>query len=726
MREILWFRDIWASNRRMWREVTWRKMVLSLKLFGAFRVQDESGANLVLPTRKTRALLAYLAFMPDTPHPRERLMALLWGDRGERQARQSLNNSLASIRRLGGGNDPSMVDSDGEYVTIHGSAIDTDVHRFQAIRDIDPAAAAALYDGPFLDGLAIAAPAFEEWLNATRSALEAEFADTLQRTAEAAEAKSDIEQAMWSMRRLIALDPLREDAHRLLMRYMYETGDRVGALRQYQVCADILEKELRVSPDTATQAIFEMIRQDASVPEQRSKASRENGDPPAQATSSRTSKTTRQRMVTIFAPLAAIVIAGTIIWLAPWNRSPAPPPGKPSIAVLPFENLSADPTQDYFSDGITEDIITRLARRSDMRVIARMSSFLYRDKSVKAQTVGRNLGVRYLLEGSVQRSADNIRITAQLIEAETGNHLWAQSYDRNFRDIFAIQDEIAGKVAVELAVNLTEGAMARLDFQATDNVEAYDYFLRGVKAFQQGRKRSNMEAGQYFEQAIKLDPKFARAVAWLGMVRYLQRLVLWTDDPDGTLAEMEHLARRAIAIDANSAYGYAVLSKVHLFRRKYDEAMAAGRRAIAIEPANAALYAMSARTSMTAGRLKEATTLVNEMLRLAPRPPIPVLSIESWVHYLSGRYAEAITACQRLLERSKSTGSSAACYRRMIGSYMALGREAEAQAIARTHMTLKPNFSLKRRAKVLKRRPFKDLSWIDTHIERLRRAGLPD
>ena len=234
-------------------------MGLSLKTLGEFVIRDETGKALSLPTRKTRALLAYLAANADKPQQRDRLMALLWGDRGEQQARHSLNQALLSIRRLGNEADVTLLKGDGERVRLLGDAVALDLADFHDQLANNPQGAAELYEGPFLDGLVVPDPAFQQWLTTNRSELHGQACDALSRAADQAIEGGDTAGGQDFLRRLLALDPLREDAHRRMMKLLDENGDRAGALRQYNICADLFKKELQTEPDTKTKILFETI-----------------------------------------------------------------------------------------------------------------------------------------------------------------------------------------------------------------------------------------------------------------------------------------------------------------------------------------------------------------------------------------------------------------------------------------------------------------------------------
>ena len=431
--------------------------------------------------------------------------------------------------------------------------------------------------------------------------------------------------------------------------------------------------------------------------------------------------------------LAAVLVlaAGWLAIWRPWEPAPTeltalPLPVEPSIAVLPFTNLSGDPEQEYLSDGVTESLITRLARLPDMFVIARDSSFTYKGEAVDVRQVGRELGVRYLLEGSVQKAGEHLRITAQLVEAATGEHIWADSYDRELQDLFAVQDEIARTVATELAVKLTVGEVARTDFQATDNVEAYELWLRGVETYRHFRKETNARAGELFEKAIELDPQYARAIGYLGWVRLNESRFWWVDDRDRSFRQAEELARRAIAVDEDSIVGHNLLSRIYSLQRRYEQAIAQGRRVVAIEPSSASGYASLAWTMVLAGRPEEGLVPISKALRLSPYPPVWYLGVETDINYLTGQYEAAVASGRKVLDRTQVGVQARKAWKMLIASYVELGREAEARTEAEEYLVKDPDFSVQRFAEWTKKSGYMDQSSQDRYIEALRTAGLPE
>jgi adenylate cyclase len=292
-------------------------------------------------------------------------------------------------------------------------------------------------------------------------------------------------------------------------------------------------------------------------------------------------------------------------------------PDKPSIAVLPFTNMSGDRDQEYFSDGITDDLTTAFSRLPDLFVIARTSAFTYKGKALKVQEISRQLGVKYVLEGSVRRADNQVRITAQLVDATTGDHIWAEHYDRALRDIFALQDEIVRRIVttLNLQLNLTEQGFRIV--KRTDNLEAYDYFLRGLEFSENPTKEANENARQMYEKAIDLDPKYSDAYALLGWVQVVDLFSQWSHDPHGYDRAMQ-LEQQSIALDNSNAFAYAMMSLVYTNTRQHDLSITAAQRALAIDPNSAWGYGMMANALNYSGRpLRKSNSTPEDV----PSPP---------------------------------------------------------------------------------------------------------
>src|SRR6266851_659906 len=334
--------------------------------------------------------------------------------------------------------------------------------------------------------------------------------------------------------------------------------------------------------------------------------------------------------------------------------SPLPFRDKPSIAVLPFTNMSSDHDQEYFSDGITDDLITALSRLPGVFVIARSSTFTYKGKAAKVQDIGRELGVAYVLEGSVRKSENELRITAQLVDTTSGNHLWAERYDRPLKDIFALQDEIVQKIVTTLKLQLTLEEQGWVSRKRTDNLEAYDYYLRGLVAFD-FTKEGIAQARQLWEKAVALDPECAEAYAQLGRTYYWEWIYHWSADPQTPKRAFE-LERKALALDDTLPMAHSRLSQLYSLERQYDQAIAEGEMAIALDPNNADSHMIQAQVLNNAGRPEEALGPLAQAMRLNPHYP-PMYSVELGTAYCYiGRYAEAIATLTEANKRIPSFG----------------------------------------------------------------------
>lgn len=328
-----------------------------------------------------------------------------------------------------------------------------------------------------------------------------------------------------------------------------------------------------------------------------------------------------------------------------------PLPDRPSIIVLPFVNMSQDPDQEYFSDGLTETLTGDLSKISSLFVIARNSAFTYKGKAAKVQDVGREMGVRYVLEGSVLKAAGQVRITTQLIDATTGYHLWSERYDRSLKDIFALQDEIVQKIVTTLRLQLALQEQGYSVRKHTDNLQAYDTFLRGMEYYRRYTKEANPRAQQTWEKALALDPQYAEAYAWLGVADWLGWVFHWNMDPQ-TLEHAFALAQKALTLDDSLPMGHLLLSAVYTQHQQYEQAIAEGERAIALDPNNADTYEAQAVTLNFAGRPAEAIQAVAQAMRLNPRPPATDFLHLGWAYRLTGRYAEATTTLKEALSRN--------------------------------------------------------------------------
>lgn len=392
-------------------------------------------------------------------------------------------------------------------------------------------------------------------------------------------------------------------------------------------------------------------------------------------------------------------------------------PDKPSIAVLPFTNMSQDPEQEYFSDGITEDLITDLSKISGLFVIARNSVFTYKGKAVKVDQVSQELGVRYVLEGSVRKAGNRMRITAQMVDATTGYHLWAERYDREVQDIFALQDEVTQKIVGALEVKLKKDEEKRLVHHETDNPQAYDHYLRGLEHLNRFTREANSQAREMFERSLDLDQNFALAHAGLGWTFFNDWTRGWSQDPE-SLNESLELAKKAISLNDSLPQAHYLLGFVHLWKRQHELAIEELERVIALDPNGADGHAGLAEVLTWVGRDEEAIGRVKKAMRLNPHYPVWYLVILGWAYTVMEQFDEAIETLERARIRDPDLLSTHII---LATVYSRTERMNEARAEVEEIMRISPDFSLD----LLRERvPFIDQATFEASVEALRKAGL--
>ena len=404
---------------------------------------------------------------------------------------------------------------------------------------------------------------------------------------------------------------------------------------------------------------------------------------------------------------AAVVLALIGIAAAIWNLylQPAPPSEgigskpdmtnplseKPSIAVLPFKNLSGDQEQEYFSDGITNDIITDLSKFSDLFVIASNSVFIYKGKPVTAQKVNQELGARYILEGSVQRGGEKARVNAQLIDATTGHHLWAERYERDLKDLFAVQNEIVQTIVATLAVKIDAEERARAMRKDTESLEAYDYALRGWEYFWRASRSSNSQAQQMFEKAIELDPSYAAVYVGLGRTHLTLVGFGWTEFPNQALQRAQDLAQKALSLDETSAPAHVLLGAVYRFWMQYDLAIKEYERAIELNPNDAKSYAELGAILNYSGQTDKAIQALETALRFNPHSWESHLMQLGLAYYLKGRYNDSIWTLERGLSQYPD---NVFLHIPLAAAYAQAGRLQDAGRVAATVRRLHPFFEV--------------------------------
>lgn len=561
-----------------------------LSLFGGFDLRDDQGAPITIRSKKGRCLLAYLALAPGRKIQCDVLTELLWGDRGDTQARHSLSQELYRLRGIFPKNAQAGFHPDGGAVGIAAELLDVDVVRFQrGIKAAAPEAiaeAAAIYTGDLMVGLETGQESFDEWLRDERERLR-DRALSAWRDLLREQMDGPNEVAIDSAAHLLSLDATNEEAHRALMQLYEKTGRRDLALKQYEKCREILSAELGVEPDASTLELFERI---SRAPQQ---ATAPIATPSAVESDPGGGQTTGDQTL--------------------------PLPSKPSIAVLPFDNMSDDAGQEYFSNGVADDIITGLSRFRDLFVISRNSSFSFKGLDVHIKQIGDELGVRYVLKGGVRKAGNRVRINAQLIEVETDNHLWAEKYDGDLNDIFALQDEITERVlgAVQPTVFLAE--MDRARRKHPKSLDAYEMCMKGWAYEVRMDKSSLEEARICFQKAIDLDDGIAQAHAGLAGLNFWQATLGWSDNFEHSLDEALRAAQRAVDIDETDAMAHAYVGLVSIFVGRLDSAPAEIDRAIELSPNNSIARVARSWALCYLGRAEEGVGEAELALRFSPR-----------------------------------------------------------------------------------------------------------
>jgi len=648
---------------------------LALTLLGGFSLSADGGP-VVLAERKAAALLAYLALRPDQRHAREKLAALLWGRQlrpdqrhareklaallwgrqTDEQARRNLRHCLGSLRKALGARAAAVIDADQGSIMLCAAAIEVDVGSLRTLMNGEPAVALAeavgLCKGELLADLSLREEGFEDWLGLERETARKLQADVLRRFAEDRLEQGDAEAAVAAAENLSNQDPLDEPAQRLLMRSYAAAGRRSAALAHYQACKALLEKELGVEPEAETTALVVAIK------------AAKDGDGPTGETASDA----------LAAPLVA--------------------PDRPSIAVLPFDNMSADPDQEFFADGIVEDVITALCRFRSLFVIARNSTFTYKGRAVDVTEIARDLGVRYVVEGSVRRAGHRVRITAQLIDALSGKHIWAERFDGTLDDIFELQDQITTQIVVAIAPEIEAHERERARRKPPENLDAWESYQRGLSKFYRHDKTSFDEAIRLFREAIALDPEFAAPHANLAYTIWNSVIMGYAGDTATAVAVARAAAEQAIILDPNDPVAHTTLGRLYMLVGDSELAVGEMQTAVALNPNFAqGHYGLAYAYHRGAGQAEQALPHYDVALRLSQRDPLrwSMLMLKGSALCALGRHDEAIASCR---QACRFPDAGYLPHMHLAAALAEAGQIREAKMAIETATKLEPAFSI--------------------------------
>lgn len=619
---------------------------LRIELLGGYTVLDDRSGEVALPGRKAQALLAYLALSAGQWHGRDRLAGLLWSDRQEAQSRNSLRQALASIRHLGERLSIELIETSGDRVQLPDGVAETDAAAFQRLSAANPIAAASLYAGDLLDGFTAPDAAFQDWLAGERAALREIACGTFERAVAQAENNGDWRQAVELAKRLVGLDPYREASHRRLMELHAAAGDRAEAIRQYQACERLLRDELDVAPAKATRDLLEQIRGGGGA-------------------------TSRNKAVPALHP---------------------PLPDRPSIAVLPFDNLSGEAEHEVFGYGMAEDIIAGLSKFRWLFVIARNSSFTYKDRPVDLRQVGRELRVRYVLEGSIRKGGDRIRVTAQLIDALAGNPIWSERYDRSLEDLFALQDEITETLVGAIAPEIDQAERQRAERYTPDSVDTWLMFQKGLTAYYETTEDSLKAAIKIFDEVCRRDPRFAQAHAFAADARHRQSIHYDVRRRPELLAEASKLARKATELDSRDSLGYSIHARVLAFQGDHSRAKRLAEQGIDRNPSDWMAHHALGYVQIVGGCFDAGLEELDKARRISPHSAFSagVLSMRAGALIALRRFDEAAKVAELGIEAAHPRPST---FLYLAAAHALLGRIDQARTVLRKLQELHPNYS---------------------------------
>jgi len=605
-------------------------MILQLKLLGSFEARSGGSERLTFPTNKAKALFAYLALEQGQPHTREKLSNLFWGEACDERARANLRQTLTRVRQALPASLSDCVIAHNGTIQLDSSTIRTDTSEFEhsmdggTIESLERAA--ALYRGDLLEGFLVPEETFEDWLRHERQRYRERAIACFEMLLEHYQGFGASTRGIEICNRLLILDPYREPIHRLLMNFYADQDRRGAALAQFEECRGLLREELDVEPEEETTALYQAIR-DTSV----------------KTHYTRNPVLSRPRPETVFGRDRSSRAVTNLVSRSPWRGASW---SKPSVAVLPFDCLAGDEANRYLCDGIVEDIITNLTRFQDIHVIARNSSFAYGNRTPDINKIGEELGVRYIVEGSLQREGDSVRVTAQLIEAKSGFHVWAERYDEDIAGIAGLRDELTARIAAVLVGRIEHHQLKAIKARRPEQWQVYECWLRGMDLLRKVNRANVEESRAYFERALAIDPDYARAYAGLAMSGYKAwsclSWVSWWDLEDKTLG----YAMKALELDDEDHHVHCILGIVSLHTRDFTRARYHLDKAERINPNDARTLANAAIAWGLMGEPERAVKMAELAIRLDPFHPDWYLAALGFAYYAAKDYERAIATME--------------------------------------------------------------------------------
>lgn len=721
--------------------------------FGLSRHGQTAGIPLGL---KERALLAYLILHPNRRETRQKLATLLWGNISEESAHHSLNESLSKLRKAHEDQQERKIFANqGDYIVVDSASFEIDARDFVEFAkrtDRDSLEKAeALHAGELLGGLEVRTEGFEEWLRDERAQLEELAIGVVIRLMELREAAGETDRAIDAAHGLLRVDPSCEEAHRLLMRQHWKARRWRAAFEQYQACAAALKESHGIAPSPETRQLLEEIRHAFQQTGDRTAEPAAKVVPPIASSPQDGSRPShgpdhgRYPGLRLSHWLIGVVVALTLVVMfgmtyTVWYFWPIPelapaPLGRlilaikgpivrpPSIVVLPFKGSGDDVARaDAYADAIAEGISSALAKASEMFVIAQSSASIYKGRTEPVLQIARELGVRYALEGSLQKWGDRVMIQVALIDTEKGEHRQlTESFEGTAEDFYNLQRTITLEVITSLQVKITEGEKERINLaHGTGDLDAWLAAAEAYKLLRHLTPDDNRRARRLYLRAIELDPNYAGAQEGLAWTHFIDARFGWSTSAEQSIAEAVRLADIVLSLDATRPRVYSLLGSIQLINRNYDAAVALGEKAVTMEPNDADAAFLLGYTLTFAGKPQQAIVLIERAIERTPYPPGLYRLVLGRANRLAGFHEDAVEILENLVAAEPG---SYIPYVELAATYTELGATSKARSAVEKVNRLNPDFKI---GDWVRLPAFRDDATTAHEIEILLSAGLPE
>ena len=631
-------------------------MATKLNLLGEFELISPGDQSVKITSKNSQIILAMLAVSKDMCLPRDKFLGMIWGSRSEQQARNSLRQTLSSLRKIFSSHELDFFHVDYTRVCLYKQNIDVDVLK---IPDLNPGLSTSelvsvlkMYRGEFLANLHVKDAAIEQWLDTQRHYFNKRKKELMEELINVYYEKANYKNVVTFGNEFLALDPLNESIHRLIMHAFLGKGDRVNALKQYQRCTRALDSELSIAPSKKTTLLYKSV---------------------LDSTDDNQLLNLKHNQETQISKVSE----------------------KPSIVILPFKSINPNQQHDSLSAGLTEDITTHLSRFRDLLVINGSSVSTYKDNETDLENITENRKAEYMLEGSVQKFSGKIRVSTKLVEATSGIHLWTEIYDRNIDQFSNLQDEVSEMIVATLAC-VYGGRLRKACKQLTGKDQAissraFDYFSKAIDCANTYTKRENIRARENFKKAIEIDPGYAKAYSGIACTYLLDAVEAWKNDYDACMKKCLHFATKAIECDDSESWSYWQLAVYFIYTMEHDLALLEFEKAIQLNPNDADVLADAGYYFSYCGNSKKGLEYAQKAMRLNPHFPEYYLLQMGQIFFDAHQYENAI----KMYRKSHRTHTTLANLY-LAASHAALGHSHESKNAIKQALLLDKNATLKK------------------------------